>query len=138
MPAAISFPLRPLLSALHPDEVRAAGRTAQLYELRAPFECVLPDGRRLTVPAGYLTDFASIPAAALWYVDDDAPEILYGSIVHDWLYSCQGATGDGQNFTRRAADELLRASMLACGASAMEARVVYAAVRLGGGSHWKD
>lgn len=138
MSARVEFIGRPALEALTPEEVREqSGDGSQLYRLREPFACVSEVFGRIEVPTHFLSNFASIPSAALWYIDDDAPEILFGSLVHDYLYACQGYLPD-MILTRRQADELLRDAMLACGATRTQAAVVFSAVRLCGGKHWKD
>lgn len=133
-----SFPLPLVLRALAAEEVRNAESDRALYQLREEFRYVSDTFGEIVVPAGFVTDFASIPRAALWYVDDDDPCILFGSVIHDYLYTRHGDLGLGTRviFTREQADQVLREAMLVCGARKAQAAVVYAAVRLGGGSHW--
>ena len=127
-----------LLRALTAEECRKAGSpNVGLFELVDALRYQSDLLGEIAVPAGYISDFASIPAAAQWYVDSDAPVIAFGAIVHDFLYSSVGEVG-GANFTREQADKVLRESMLLCGASAMQAWVVFQAVRKFGGSHWQD
>lgn len=137
MSGLLQFIGRPVLAALTPQELRLCNSRRQLYELREPFTLRSPAIGEITVPAGFVSDFASVPRAALWYVDDDDPAILYGSIIHDWIYSQLGQLG-ALCLTRAQADDLLRQTMLACGARPAQAWVVYQAVRLGGASHWKN
>ncbi len=136
MSGVVRFLGRPVLEALTPAEVRAQGSRAQLYALREPFAVVLPDGVQIVVPAGFVSDFASVPAAAHWYLDDEAPEILFAAIVHDWLYAVQGFL-DVHQFTREECDEIFRRLMLACGARPAQAWVAHRAVRLFGRAHWQ-
>jgi len=136
MSGVVKFLGRPVLEALTPAEVRAHGSRAQLYALREPFAVVLPDGVQIVVPAGFVSDFASVPAAAHWYLDDEAPEILYPALVHDWLYAVQGVL-DVHRFTREECDEIFRRLMLACGARPAQAWVAHRAVRLCGAAHWE-
>ncbi len=92
----------------------------------------------IVVPAGYTTDFASIPSLFKNYMDDDSPGILYPSVVHDWLYTHGGQLPDGRAYSRELADNILREAMEATGHSRIDQRaVVYRIVRLFGGSHWK-
>jgi len=138
MSGRVEFVGRPSLEVLTPREVREQSDDgSQLYKLREPFVCVSEAFGTITVPTFFLSNFASIPAAALWYMDDDAPEILFGSLVHDYIYAMEGVTPE-REFTRREADELLRDAMLSCGATRSQAAVVFAAVRVFGGSHWKS
>lgn len=134
-----AFPLPLVLRALAPEEVASAESPRQLYQLREEFRFASADFGEIVVPVGFVTDFASIPRAALWYVDDDDPAILFASVVHDYLYTRKGDLGLGTRFTfsRQDADKVLREAMLASGARPAQAWVVYQAVRLGGGSHWK-
>ena len=80
------------------------------------------------VPAGYLTDFASVPRLPLAY-------LLYGGkgkrpgALHDLLYHSRAVP-------RELADKVLREAMLACGYSAATAWVFYQAVRVGGQKRW--
>lgn len=127
-----------VIRALSPAMVRERGSDRQLYQLESPFSLELDwAGGVLMVPPGYVTDFASIPRGALWYIDDDDPAILGPSVVHDWIYSNRGVIGDGRIFSRQQADQVIRDGMLLCGARRDQAAVVYAAVRTFGGSHWK-
>lgn len=135
---AVQFVGRPVIEALTPREVREQnGGGAQLYVLREPFACVSEQFGTIIIPAGFMSDFASIPRAALWYLDDDSPEILFGSLVHDYLYSLKGALPE-RSVTRQQADDLLRDSMLSCGASRLQAAVVCTAVRTFGKSYWNS
>lgn len=134
--AGVRFAGRLVLAALAPAELRARNASAQLWMLAGEFAVLSQNFGRVVVPAGFVGDLASVPRWALPYLDDDAPEILYGSIVHDWIYSRQGEL-PGRRLTRAEADELLRLCMLACGARPAQARLVWLAVRLGGGGHWK-
>lgn len=131
------FTGRLVLRALAPAELLERESDSQLFELREPFVFSSSVGV-ITVPAGFISDFASVPRAARWYVDDDDPAILFGSIVHDWIYSQRGAVGLERVLTREQADQVLREAMEACGARARQRLVVFWAVRLGGGSHWNS
>lgn len=122
-----AFPLRPKLEAMLPEEVKGP----QLYVFTEDFTHVSPKYGVVVIPAGFTTDFASIPSAALFYLDDDDPRILLPSCVHDYRYK----TG---NLPRQEADEELRQNMIACGARPSMAAVVYRMVRLFGGSHYSN
>lgn len=90
----------------------------------------------VVIPKGFATDFASVPGLAKWFVDDDAKEILYPSVLHDWLYSRMGTLPDGRTYTREQADTALRDAMASCGASWFKRATVFRAVRIGGALHW--
>ena len=123
------------LRALAPCELRRRESKVQLWEVLAPIGYVTSAGP-ITVPAEFVSDFASVPRPAKLVIDDDDPRILAGSILHDYVYSRRGHMERGI-LTREQADGLLREAMLACGASALLAGLVYRAVRLGGAGHWK-
>lgn len=44
----------------------------------------------ITVPAGFVFDFASIPRGVWSYMSPDEPGIRIASLVHDWLYNKRG------------------------------------------------
>ena len=91
---------------------------------------------RIDVPAGFETDFASVPFAARWYVDSTDPDILFPAIVHDWLYQNRGQI-EGRTLSREQSDGVLREAMQAIGAPALKTRFAYRAVRLGGWHAWR-
>ncbi len=65
-------------------------------------------GERITVPLGFLTDFASIPRF-LFFLPAWA-KYCKSSIIHDWLYK----TGKimGEPITRKRADEIFYEALL--------------------------
>jgi hypothetical protein len=87
-------------------------------------------GRIVTVPAGFVTDFASIPRLPFVYLAEGGKGNR-AAVVHDWLYSSQA-------FDRATADQVLREALIASGYSKVTAGLFYAAVRVGGGSHWTE
>ena len=109
----------------------------QIFEVLEPFGFRSSEHGLIMVPAGFVTDFGSVPAFAKWYVDDDDPDLLFPSLPHDLLYSCQGDLGDGRKLTRYQADCVLREAMQACGAPEFKATVVFRSVRVGGAGNWK-
>jgi len=103
----------------------------QKYELTAPLSYFSALAGVIVVPAGFVTDFASIPRAAWSLLDPEDPVILFASVVHDYLYSAGESAG-----TREQADAVLIEAMAVCGASAWQRQIVYHAVRWFGASHW--
>lgn len=85
----------------------------------------------VTVPAGFDTDFASVPRVPVvfWLTGDTAKE---AAVVHDWLYRTQ-------KVTRKMADQVL-AEAATCGIPP-EPRwrrwLLYAGVRLCGWVAWR-
>lgn len=89
------------------------------------------EGKTVTIPKGFNTDFASVPRFPVTYW-------LFGNIthrppvIHDWLY-----TLGGDNEARKYADNVFYHAMLADGVNKIKAKCIYSAVRLFGKSHWK-
>lgn len=126
------------LRAFTPADVRARKSDVQLYRLLADITCVVPGVGTIAVPGGFVTDFASIPRIAWAWLSPEDPVVLFPSIIHDYLYDIRGELSPDRVLSRAECDNVLRAAMLACGARASQAWVVYQAVRIGGGSHWKS
>lgn len=91
-------------------------------------------GRTIAVPAGFVTDLASVPRLPFAY-------LLTGGIahaaavVHDWLYTTH-AIG-AQPIERALADAVFREAARMCGASAFQAWLMWQGVRMGGGASWE-
>ncbi len=125
------------LRSLSPDEIIKAGRHVQLYEVTEDFSYESDKlNKTITVPAGLVTDFASIPRAAWDLLDPEDPIIAWPSVVHDYLYTCQGKLPDGFTYTREQADAVLREAMEVSGAGHFIRESVYEAVEQFGGGHW--
>ncbi len=129
------FPTRPLLSALSAAEVKAAKSAVQLYQLEREFRYNSELAGTVVVPQGFVTDFASIPRGVWTLIDPEDTCILYGSIVHDYLYAIGGKLSS-KKLERVDADKVLREAMNYCGAGVALQDAVYDAVRIFGGSHW--
>jgi len=84
----------------------------------------------VTVPTGFLTDFASTPQA-VW--TQFPPWGTYGpaAVVHDWLYWSQPCSRDQ-------ADAILLEAMHALEVDSRVADLIYEAVRLGGQHGWSS
>lgn len=96
------------------------------WKLLTDLECVITqdDGTALDVviPAGFLTDFASVPPP----IEKLANR---AGTLHDYLYRTAV-------YSREWCDQVLRAGVLACGYSDVVADAYYAAVRLFGRTHY--
>jgi hypothetical protein len=86
--------------------------------------------RPVTVPSGFVTDFASIPRA-FWSALRPDGDYAYAAIIHDYLYWTQPVT-------RETADEILRFAMQDLFVESTTVTVIHRAVRLGGGRAWDD
>jgi hypothetical protein len=82
----------------------------------------------VSVPVGFVTDFASIPRV-FWTLLPPDGEYTYPAILHDYLYWRQ-ATSRGD------ADLIFKLAMGEFGIKPAVVETIYAAVRLGGGTAW--
>jgi hypothetical protein len=82
----------------------------------------------ITVPAGFVTDFASVPRS-LWSELSPVGEHQRAAIVHDYLYWFQPCE-------REETDNLLMIAMSQDGVSDLQRGAVYAGVRVGSADAW--
>jgi uncharacterized protein DUF1353 len=86
-------------------------------------------GDQLVVPAGFVTDLASIPVAVRPIFEGDQ-SYQYPAIVHDYLYWKQSRPKDE-------ADKIFLMAMEECGVGAAKRHTIYEAVHLFGQSAWE-
>ncbi len=109
---------------------RTGGATADAEEL-------------ITVPAGFVTDLASIPRAVWSFYPPDGPWAK-AAIIHDFLYFTKGSgewhgrigVSRGRAYSRSEADAILKEGMADRDVGKWEQFVIWASVRLGGGRGW--
>jgi hypothetical protein len=82
----------------------------------------------VTVPTGFVTDFASIPQI-FWSALKPDGEYAYAAVVHDYLYWKQDRPRDE-------ADEILKLAMQDLKVGALTVNAIYEAVHLFGGQAW--
>ena len=88
-------------------------------------------GVTLRVPAGFLTDFASVPritGIGFLLAGDSCHE---AAVIHDYLYRTVP-----HPTTRAIADKVLREAAILTGVPAWRAQIVYLGVRIGGAFSW--
>ena len=85
-------------------------------------------GAVITVPAGFVTDFASIPSA-FCVVLPKTGRYLAAAIMHDYLYW-------NQSCSREQADRILDIAMEESQVDFMTRRVIFAGVKAGGSTAW--
>jgi hypothetical protein len=115
------------LSALEVEN--ATGQDDGKWRLTAPLVYQSDvAGMTFTVPAGMVTDFASVPRAPLAYMlfGDRASE---ASVIHDFLYG-------SHLVPRSVADAVLREASAVTGVSWFARNSMWLGVRLFGASHW--
>lgn len=99
------------------------------YQLDEPFYFSI-DGEELSVPDGFVTDFASVPRVPIVYLAV-ANKGNRAAVVHDWLYS-RG------NVSREYADSVYYHALAAEGVNWMLRQAMYRAVRVFGASHYNS
>lgn len=87
------------------------------------------EGRSVSVPIGFITDFASIPRI-FWAILPPWGRYSLAAIVHDYLYARQITT-------RRQADDVLLSIMKGSRVSYIARYLIYYAVRIFGSIAWK-
>ena len=87
-------------------------------------------GARITVPAGFHTDFASTPRV-VWSIYPPWGKYGPAAVVHDWMYRIQFVTRD-------MADNVLREAMIVLGCDPIDVAAIYEAVHLFGRQAWSE
>ena len=104
------------------------GSGDQLWILEMPLEYISTLAN-VTVPKGFITDFASVPHIPFVY-DNLANIAQRAAVVHDYLYSMGVVPRD-------VADKVLLEAMEISGVPWLKRRAIYLGVRMGGASHYK-
>lgn len=122
MSAAFLTPLEVALVDDHSSDGRGTWR------LLADLVYLSGAGQTFSVPAGFVTDFASVPRipVAFFLAGDSCHE---AAVLHDWLYTVHPVD-------RAGADALLREACEACSVPAWRRWLVWAGVRVGGFHAW--
>lgn len=108
----------------------------QLYALEYPvhYESDILRGD-VVVPAGYVTDLASVPKLPLaWLLAGGTG--AEAAVIHDFLYTVH--THAGLPITRKTADAVFREAIGASEDTNAPAGLMWLAVRIGGGGSWGD
>lgn len=90
------------------------------------------DGKKYSVPKGFITDLASVPRP-LWSIY--APhrvESISGAIIHDYFYRCH------KSITRRQADDIFYDVLVSQGFPTARSILFWVMVRLFGGHYFAD
>ena len=86
--------------------------------------------RSVSVPAGFVTDLATIPPYFWWTVQPTGRH-GHAAILHDWLYWEQGVS-------RATADRVFELAMSELEVAPPLRKAMWAAVRVGGGAYWDE
>jgi hypothetical protein len=106
------------------------GRSARLLE---DITIETPAGK-ITIPAGFKTDFASVPRA-FWSIIPPWGKYSEAALVHDYLYSA--ASKAIKSMSRKEADDIFLELMKEAGVPWWQRQAIYWAVRMWGKSYWK-
>jgi|SRR6185436_3141172 len=100
------------------------------FKLREEFDYDTSLGLTIHVPAGFITDFASVPRFLWWLLP---PNGRYGkaAVIHDYLYRTYGAG------SKIVADAIFYEAMKALGVSPVVRGLMYLGVHFFGGSSYK-
>lgn len=110
--------------------VRPSGNNRAFILLEPMVYVVGSTGVRIVVPAGFVTDYASIPQS-LWGLYSPHDQYSRAAIVHDYLYWSQLCT-------RAQADNLLMIAMKESEVPEHTRQVVYEGVHLFGNASWVE
>ncbi len=102
----------------------------RLFRLISPFTCYSSYGT-ITVPAGFVTDGASIPRL-FWALLGPFGPWFAAAIIHDYLYSDLNT-----RFTREQSDLIFKEAMFNLGVDWPRREAIYRAVRAFGGRSFK-
>ena len=99
------------------------------WVLVEPLEYRLLDSEHvIRVPAGFVTDFASVPRLA-WTVMSPFDRHGRAAVVHDWLYWTQACT-------REQSDKIMLLGMIESGVPNVKRVAIHTALRLAGSVAW--
>lgn len=99
--------------------------------LTKPFSAITSLGV-IKVPAGFVSDGASIPKPAWGIIGSPFDEFLEEAVIHDMLYSPLN-----HDYSREEADYILKELMWNCGVSKWKIAAFHIALRLFGGPNFK-
>lgn len=99
------------------------------WKLTTEMVVEMGDGIRFTIPAGFVTDFAS-SRVGRWEMLSQKASMSLAAVLHDWLYYSNG-------ITRLQADRYFCESMISLGCSVTESTKAYYAVRMFGFLAWR-
>ncbi len=114
-----------------------------LYEVAEPFSYAVGDlddpDWTITIPAGFQFDGASIPIFARIFLPRVHPQYVQAAAVHDWLYrnALLRNLPRPLSYDRKEADAIFLEAMEVLGTPAFWRRLMWLAVRLGGGRAWQ-
>ncbi len=103
------------------------GRT---WKLIKPFTYRIGSKEVVSVHAGFITDFASVPRI-FWSIVCPYGKQGKAAVIHDYLYQFGG-------YTRKEADSIFKECMTVLGVAGWKIWVMYLAVRIFGKFSWQE
>lgn len=97
--------------------------TPLVYHVGGPY-----NDDKIEIPAGFITDFGSVPAVLHWIVSPQGKG-KGAYVLHDWLYH----TGER---SRLVSDAILDEALGVCGVSWIQRKLVWRGLRLFGWVAW--
>lgn len=120
--AAVDFSLYLSPQRVWDEDIR---QHLDLWKTRGEFELILSDGRRITVPKGFVYNKGSVPRAFWWLMPRDDRTGGVAWQIHDLLYDKKL----GRFLSRKEADQIMYELLLIGGMSKFRASLAYAGVR---------
>lgn len=99
------------------------------WRITAGFRFVPLKGSVIEVPAGFITDFASVPRI-FWRIFPPTGEYGKAAVIHDYLYHYPGTRNRGE------CDAILFDGMEVLGCGWWTRHLIHKAVRMGGWRPW--
>ena len=132
------IPRQPLLQPLTFWEMAALGYPldVQQFRLLEDFRYQSDRAGLIVVPAGLITDLASVPQSLQNALQNDSPCILCGAVVHDYLYSVAGGLPAGRVIPFAECNQILCEAMWYSNATHFQICTVFEAVEQGGRAMW--
>ena len=109
-----------------------------MFEVLYDFRYRINDAVSINIPAGYLTDLATIPRSLRWLYDPNGP-YAKAAIVHDYLYTQKPyliTRGRCPYWDKWFIDHLFRRDMPELGTSPLDTRLIYTGVRTPFADKW--
>jgi len=119
----------PFLNRLQVEPVPGTDKRRLLVSL-----CYMPHDQTIAieVPAGFMTNYASVPRALWSLFRPDAGDTRRAATIHDYLY------WQHLYYSRRQVDKIFRQALKDDGAGFFKRWTMWAAVRAGGWAKWQD
>lgn len=117
-----------------PSPLRLEEVDSRRWKVLEDFLFVDGVGRTWRVPAGFVTDLASVPRA-LWGLYPPFGSYEDAAVVHDFMYTYQSTLSP--EVDKGFADDHLMQGMVARGTGWLTRHAVYWGVKVGGGPAWR-